>query len=237
MPDTIRVMLVDDHRTMLWGLERLIDGEAPRMHVAATARSADEALARIGIALPDVVLLDLDLDGHDGLEIMPRLLQHPVQVLVLTGTRDQSILYQAVRAGARGVVRKDEPAERLLKAIEKVHAGEFWVDQPILGRLVHELVRPEQPEAARHASLTARELKIIRIMVERNGDGNRAIANVLFISEHTLRKHLTSIYRKLDIGTRLELYAYAIRHGLAAAAPPLKRIGPGVDNGKLAHQA
>jgi two-component system, NarL family, nitrate/nitrite response regulator NarL len=223
MHETIRVMLVDDHQTMLWGLQRLIDGEAPRMHVAGTARNADEAFARIGAASPDVVLLDLDLNGQDGAAIIPRLLLHPVQVLVLTGARDQSTLYEAVRAGARGVVRKDEPAERLLKASEKVHAGEFWVDQPMLGRLVNELVRPAHVEITRHAGLTARELKIVQILVDQNGAGNRAIANLLFISEHTLRKHLTSIYRKLGIGTRLELYAYAMRHGLAATAPVPKR--------------
>jgi DNA-binding NarL/FixJ family response regulator len=226
MPDTIRVMLIDDHQTMLWGLQRLIDGEAPRMQVAATARNAEEALARIGIALPDVVLLDLDLDGHNALTIMPCLLQHQVQVLVLTGAREQSLLYEAVRAGARGVVRKDEPAERLLKAIEKVHAGEFWVDQSMLGRLVHELVQPVREVVPRHASLTARELKIIQIMVEQNGAGNRTIANLLFISEHTLRKHLTSIYRKLGIATRLELYAYATQSGLATVPHSLNRRAP-----------
>jgi DNA-binding CsgD family transcriptional regulator len=96
----------------------------------------------------------------------------------------------------------------------------------MLGLLVHELVQPARPTVARHAVLTARELKIVRVMVEQNGAGNRTIANLLFISEHTLRKHLTSIYRKLGIGTRLELYAYATQNGLATAQPSLSYRAP-----------
>jgi DNA-binding NarL/FixJ family response regulator len=222
--DTIRIMLVDDHQTMLWGLERLIESEAPRMQVAATARSSEEALAKLEQAAPDVVLLDIDLGGQSGLDVLPALIEHKAQVLILTGAKDQQLLYTAVRIGARGVVCKDVPAGQLLKAIEKVHGGELWVDQAILGCLVRELVRPAAPAAAdasggREASLTARERKIIQTLVEVNGASNRTIADRLFISEHTLRKHLTSIYQKLGVGTRVELYAYATRHGVQVRTP------------------
>src|SRR6059058_3507510 len=92
---TIRVMLVDDHKTMLWGLQRLIEGESARMEVVGTASNCDEALARIGQLVPDIILLDLDLGGKCSVDILPALLANGVsRALVLTGTRDQATLDQ-----------------------------------------------------------------------------------------------------------------------------------------------
>ncbi len=222
----IKVMIIDDHPTMLWGLDKLISGEKPRMEVVATARSPEEALERLarqGQAAPDVVLLDLDLDGRSGLDLLPRLLQNPVtRVLILTGERkqavlDQAVLDQAVQKGARGILRKDASAEHVLKAIEKTHEGELWLDRGTLGRVFTEFMDPAaasrlDPEAEKQASLTGRERKIIQMIVDGQGASNKELAQRLFISEHTLRNHLTSVYHKLDIGNRLELYVYAVKH-------------------------
>ncbi|MFD2270615.1 response regulator transcription factor [Undibacterium arcticum] len=113
-------MLIDDHKTMLWGLARLIEGENSRMEVVGTASNCDEALAQIGQLAPDVILLDLDLGGKCSLDILPALLANGVsRALILTGTREQATLDLAVLRGARGVVRKDASAEQVLKAIEK----------------------------------------------------------------------------------------------------------------------
>jgi two-component system nitrate/nitrite response regulator NarL len=132
----IRVMIIDDHRTVLWGLERLIESESPRMEVIATAGSSSEALAQIRKTVPDVILLDLDLSGKSGLDLLPALLANLMsQVLILTGTRDTGMLDSAVLQGARGVLRKDAPADQVLKAIEKVHRGELWLDRETLGRV------------------------------------------------------------------------------------------------------
>lgn len=223
----IKVMIIDDHPTMLWGLDKLINGEKPKMEVVATARSPEEALeklARKGLETPDIVLLDLDLDGKSGLDLLPRLLQSPAtRVLILTGERKQAVLDQAVQKGARGILRKDASAEHVLKAIEKTHEGELWLDRTTLGRVFTEFMDPaaaakQDPEAEKLASLTTRERKIIQMIVDGQGASNKELAQRLFISEHTLRNHLTSVYHKLDIGNRLELYVYAVKHQLGVEA-------------------
>jgi DNA-binding NarL/FixJ family response regulator len=215
-------MLIDDHPTLLWGLEKLINAETPRMSVMATARNAEEALACLAHETPDVVLLDLDLDGQSGLTLLPALLhERRTRVLILTGERQQNILDQAVQKGARGILRKDASAEHVLKAIVKTHEGELWLDRGTLGRVFTEFrdpvsARKPDPETLRQASLTARERRIIALVVQSQGASNKALAQSLFISEHTLRNHLSSVYQKLDVANRLELYVYATRHQLGA---------------------
>ncbi|WP_211443700.1 response regulator [Collimonas humicola] len=222
---TIRVMLIDDHQTMLWGLSKLIDGEKPKMEVVGTARTCEEALAKIDQLVPDVILLDLDLDGKDALDIIPALLSNLVsRVLILTAERKQSTLDVAVLRGARGVLRKDVPAEQVLKAIEKTHQGELWLDRETLGRVFGELMNPvavrkPDPETEKKDTLTAKEQKIIRTIVEGSGASNKALSQRLYISEHTLCNHLTSIYHKLGVSNRLELYVYAIKHQLGNPLP------------------
>jgi two-component system nitrate/nitrite response regulator NarL len=220
----IGVMLVEDHKTMLWGLQRLVGDGDTGMRVIATATNAAEAYERIAECTPDVVLLDLDLDGSCSLDLLPALMANGVsKILILTGSRDQALLDRAVRAGARGVLRKDGPAEHVLKAIEKVHEGELWIEHATLTRLLGELTpsaapRKTDPEAKKQASLTAREYQIIQAVVAGNGALNRALAESLLIGENTLRNHLVSIYKKLEVANRLELYVYATKHRLVDRA-------------------
>ncbi|HEV2610988.1 MAG TPA: response regulator transcription factor [Noviherbaspirillum sp.] len=217
----IRVLLVDDHQTMLWGLQKLVEGESPKMEVVGTARSCDEAVTKAGQLVPDVILLDLDMGGTSSLDILPALLSNSVsRVLVLTGEREREKHDKAVLHGARGVLMKDASADQLLKAIEKTHQGELWLDHGSLSRVFSEMLgaktpKKPDPEAERKASLTARERNIIRAIVADSSATNKVIAQGLFISEHTLRNHLTSIYHKLDVINRLELYLYAVNHKLA----------------------
>ena len=217
---TIRIMLVDDHQTMLWGLAKLIESEKPRMELVGTAQTCDEALTKIGLLNPDVVLLDLDLGGTSALDILPALLMNPAtRVLIFTGARDQALLDLAVFGGARGVLRKEAKAEEVLKAIEKTAEGEIWLDRETLGRVFSGFMSPKAVhrhdlETEKQASLTLRERKVIHAIVEGTGALNKALAERLFISDHTLRNHLTSIYQKLGVSTRLELYVYAVKHQL-----------------------
>ncbi|MGE5466526.1 MAG: response regulator [Ignavibacteria bacterium] len=218
----IDVFLVDDHRCMLWGLEKLVAGEAPRMRVAGKAGSRDEALTGIGSACPDVVLLDLDLGGCSSLEFLPELLDRSdAQVLILTGTRDAALHERAVALGARGVVKKEEAAEVLIAAIERVHGGDLWLDRDTMARVLGAVTRP--PRAARQGRvvepLTPKEREIIVAIVAQRGAKGDVIAAELHMSGHTLRNHLTTIYRKLDVRNRLELVMVALEKGLAAPAP------------------
>ncbi len=219
---TIGVMLVEDHQTMLWGLQKLINGERPRMQVVGTARNCADAIAGAARLAPNVILLDLDLAGASAVEIIPQLLANGVsRALVLSGERRNSILDRAVRAGARGILHKNAEAEQVLKAIEKIHLGELWLDQESMGRLFGDLLerrpaRKRDIELDKQAMLTGRERTIIAAIVEHVGSTNKVVAQHLFISEHTLRNHLTSVYHKLGVTTRLELYVYAVKHRLAA---------------------
>jgi DNA-binding NarL/FixJ family response regulator len=216
----IGVMLVDDHQTMLWGLSRLIDGERPRMQVVGTARNCEEALEQVDQVIPDVIVLDLDLGGKSALDILPGLLSNSVsRVLILTGERQQKNLDLAVFGGARGVLRKDAAAEQVLQTIERMHHGELCLDNETMSRVFAEFVDSKRahkvdPEAEKQATLTCKERKIIHTVVDGNGASNKALAERLFITEHTLRNHLTSIYQKLGVSNRLELYVYAVKHQL-----------------------
>lgn len=216
----IRVLIIDDHRSILWGLERLIESGKPAMHVVGTATSCAEALKLIDKAAPDLILLDIDLGDENGVDEIPNLLARSrAKILVLTGLRDESLHDKAVLAGASGVIEKEASAETILAAIEKVYEGQLWLDRVATGRIFLEFSResaaqPVDPERVKIATLTEREREVVAISATHAGANAKAIAEMLFISEHTLRNHLTSIYDKLQVVSRLELFAYAHKYGL-----------------------
>ena len=223
-PVPIRVFLIDDHRSILWGLERLIESGKPGMEVVGSATNCAEALKLIDETLPNVILLDIDLGGEDGVREIPKLIARSrAKILVLTGLRDESIHDEAVLAGASGVVEKEASAETILTAIEKVHEGQLWLNRIATGRIFVEFSRENaaqavSPERAKIAALTDREREIVSVAASHAGANAKAIAEMLHISEHTLRNHLTSIYDKLDVANRLEMFAYAHKHGLTRRA-------------------
>ena len=216
---SIRIMLVDDHKTMLWGLEKLIEGGGSDLQLVGTAFNNDTALQQAGLLKPDVIVLDLDLEGRSSIEILPQLLQDSgARVMILSGNRDQGLLTQAVKLGARGVVSKEASAEVVLNGIRAVARGDMCVDPALMNALLGQLSAPAKadPEAARIASLTPKERKIVAVVVEGNGAPNKELASKLFIAEPTLRNNLTTIYQKLGVANRLELYVYATKHGVTA---------------------
>jgi DNA-binding NarL/FixJ family response regulator len=169
---------------------------------------------------PEIILLDLDLGADNGLDLLPDLLATAPgsRVILLTGVRDPELHYRAVRLGAMGVVLKEQAVDVLVTAIEKVHAGEAWLDPSLTARLLTGMSgarRAEETntEAAKIATLTERERDVIGLICE--GLPNKQIGQRLHISETTVRHHLTSIFDKLGVESRLELVIYAYRHGLA----------------------
>ena len=218
----IRVMIVEDHAVVMWGLKSLIDGEAPHMCIVASAGGRQAALSAAQQTHPDVVLLDLTLGDESGLDFLPQLREATAggRVLVLTGLRDADTHRAALRRGAGGVVCKDEPAEVVLKAIRKVHEGEVWFDRGRAFDVLKELMRggnPPSADGAAHgvALLTPKEREIIAAIASEANSTNKQLATYLRISENTLRNHLSSIYNKLGVGNRLELLKFALNHGLA----------------------
>jgi DNA-binding NarL/FixJ family response regulator len=221
-PAAIRVFLITSQRCFLWGLERLIETQQPAMQVAGTAQSYAEAYERIANAAPDLVLLDVDSPHEDGLVAIAELkARSRARILVLTGSRDESLHDDAVLTGASGVVRKESPAETILSAIGKVNDGQLWLDRAATGRIFCELSKLKSsqetdPDRARIASLTARERQIVVLAGEHPGTNAKALARMLSVSEHTLRNHLTSIYEKLGVPGRIAMYAFAQKHGLTS---------------------
>jgi two-component system nitrate/nitrite response regulator NarL len=190
------------------------------LQVAGEAANRAEALAIAEREQPDVILLDLDMNDENGLDFLPELLAVAVtsRVLILTGVRDPEASIQAIRLGASGLLLKEKAPEVLIKAIEKVNAGEVWFNRSMMGSALSELSRASaakktDPETAKVASLTEREREVISLIGE--GLKNKQIASRLFISETTVRHHLTSVFDKLGVSDRLELIIYAYQHGLA----------------------
>lgn len=213
----IRILLVDDHVVVRAGLRMLIETQ-PGLQVVGEAGNRTDALAVAAREQPDIILLDLDLGGDIALDCIPALLAVAKQarMVILTGVYDAELHRRAVHLGAVGLVLKDKAAEVLLKAIEKVHAGEVWLERAMTASVLNEMTRGQDqqanPEAVKIATLTAREREVVALIGE--GLKNQQIAKRLFIGETTVRHHLTSIFAKLGVSDRLELVIYAYRHGL-----------------------
>ena len=139
---TIRVLLIDDHSSVLWGLEKLIDSQKPKMEVVGKFTSYAEASTQVEKLSPDIILLDLDLGTEQGLDVIPRLAPFAkAKILILTGSRDTDLHDRCIIAGAKGVLEKEKPAETILTAIERVHEGQIWMEQSRIGGIIMQLCR------------------------------------------------------------------------------------------------
>ncbi|HSE98883.1 MAG TPA: response regulator transcription factor [Blastocatellia bacterium] len=217
-PMAIRIMIVDDHAILRAGLRMLIEAQSG-MVVAGEAGNRTEAIAVASREQPDIILLDLDLGGTNSLDFVRDLAATApeARLIVLTGVRDQEQHRRAVHLGAMGLVLKDRAADMLIKAIDRVHAGEVWLDRSMMATVLAEMtVLSEEkrlaPESAKIAQLTVREREIIKYVCQ--GLKNKQIAEQLFISEATVRNHITSILAKLELTDRFDLALFSYRHGL-----------------------
>jgi len=218
----IRVLLISDHLIVCAGVRLLIEKQ-PAMEVLGEIRSHLQDLDKIREE-PDVVLIDLDWNERDCLAYLSRIIERleGARVLVLMGTCDSKFSSRLAHLGALGVVSKKQPVDILIKAIKTVHAGELWFDHSTMASLVRDVTRVglrhgSDAEATRISTLTRREREIIEFLGR--GLDAAAISSQLFISETTVRHHLTSILDKLGVHDRFELVFYAYRHGLAT--PPI----------------
>jgi two-component system nitrate/nitrite response regulator NarL len=213
-------MIVDHHRMVSAGLRLLVESQTG-MKVVAMATNEAEALALADVQSPDLILLDLELGTENGLTLLPKLrhVARDARVLVLTGLRDLEAHREAMRLGAMGIVLKDQGAEVLIKAMEKVRAGEVWIDRAMMGLFSEVRRRDLNHHAAndRNVYLTQREREVISLIAE--GLKNKQIGERLSISDTTVTHHLSSIFSKLGVSDRLELVIYAFAHNLTKAPP------------------
>lgn len=215
--DPVRVFILAP-AMVSWGLERLVQSAHPRFEFAGSASNAPAACDAMRTSPADVAVVDVECDEDlSGLSLL-RSKGH-AKCLMITGSHETQLADRAVLAGARGVVKTWEPPASLLKAVEKVHDGELWIDRGATSRIFLEMARQKaaqgnDPEKTKIATLTMRERQTIAAVATDVAAPAKVIARKLCISEHTLRNHLTSIYSKLEVTNRLDLYAYATRHRL-----------------------
>lgn len=218
-PPPIRILLVDDHQIVLLGMQKLIDDNTPNMEIVGSATNIADAKRLAAEKQPDILLLNVYLGDTESISFIPDFIENKrTRVIIFTGICDSKIIDRAVFSGIRGVVYKRESTQTILKAIEKVHEGELWLDRSSTSRILVELSRTGEKkqsdiEAEKIFTLTRKERAIVRTFAEETCSlQNKQIAAMLHISEHTLRNHLTSIFSKLEITNRFDLFMFAKRH-------------------------
>src|SRR5215510_695687 len=215
----IRVLLVDDHAIFRQGLRKLFDEHAEYVIVAEASNGA-EAIAAVNNHLPDVMLLDLQLGDMTGLDVLRRLgVGIKTKTILLGADIQRGDELTATLLGASGVVGKYSASEVLFRSIQAVVAGEVWVKRDVIGELIGMLRTRENssPKTLGHFGLTARELEIVKAVVQ--GMGNREISESLGISQFTVKHYMTRIFDKLLVANRVELALFATRQGLAQNRP------------------
>lgn len=211
----IRILVVDDHPVVREGLVAVIEDE-PDFQVVGAAGSAEEALDLAGRLRPDVVLLDLELPGQDGVAAIPGLTAAgpETRVVIFTAYDTDERVLGAIRTGARGYLLKGAGAAEIARAIRAVHAGGSDLDPRVAARLVAAAGFP-RPAPDR---LSDREREVLGLIAE--GLGNKQIARSLTISERTVKFHVASIFRKLGADNRAQAVALAVQRGLLPAGGP-----------------
>jgi DNA-binding NarL/FixJ family response regulator len=212
--DPIRVLLADDHPVVRRGLAALL-GTLPGIDVVAQAGDGAEALREVALGKPDVVVMDLRMPDVDGVEATRRIVRdHPgTAVLVLTMFHQDTLVADALRAGARGYLLKTAEQDEIERAIRAVAAGEAIFSSAVAGQVLGRVTAGERP--ARLAGLSARELEVLGLIA--TGAGNAAIATRLSLSPKTVGNHISAIFAKLGVATRAEAIVLARDAGLGRA--------------------
>lgn len=216
MERPIRIVVADDHPVVRIGVTNMLN-EQPGLEVVGEACDGDEAITQTLELEPDILLLDLQMPRLPGLEAMRAIMTGAatVKVVLLTSTITTQQIIEALQIGARGIVLKDALANHLQTAIRTVASGDYWIGGKRVVNLVsalHDLMQQAAVPQRKTYGLTPRELEVVGCIVE--GCSNRDIAKQFSLSEETVKRHLSNIFDKTGVSTRLELALFAIAHHL-----------------------
>ena len=210
----IRLLIVDDHRMFVQGLRLLIEME-PDIQVVGEVHSGEESLDAVQRLQPDVVLMDVNMPGLNGVDATRQILeQRPdTGIIMLTMNRDDAQVFQAIKSGARGYILKDAETIEVVRAVRTVARGESAITPAMTTRVLTEFKRLwEQPNAAQRSGLTEREVSILRLIAR--GLSNKEIGANLSLSEKTIKNYITVILQKLQLNDRTQAAVYAVQNGL-----------------------
>jgi DNA-binding NarL/FixJ family response regulator len=212
----IKILIADDHALARGGLRAMLAAE-PEFEIVGEAADGAEAVEQTLRLQPDVVVMDIRMPRLDGIEATRRILAQtsPPRVLVLTTFDLDEYVYDALRAGASGFTLKDAPPTQLVEAVRSVAHGETLLAPAVTRRLVERFVRRPAPDAGdreRLSQLTERELEVLTLVAQ--GLSNGEIAGRLFLSEATVKTHVTRILSKLELRDRVQAVVFSYENGL-----------------------
>jgi DNA-binding NarL/FixJ family response regulator len=217
--DLIRILIADDHPIFRSGLRSLLSSE-PRFRVVGEAGDGEEALAMVRRLKPDILILDLSMPRLPGMEALRELTASasPARIIILTVAIEKLQMIEALQLGARGIVLKDTATAVVMDCIRAVREGHFWVGRnkvtDIMQCLRELMAQAGTPKVRKTFGLTPRELEVVAAIV--TGLSNREIAQKFSLSEQTVKHHLTNIFNKTGVSSRLELAIFAVNHQLVS---------------------
>jgi DNA-binding NarL/FixJ family response regulator len=219
MPSEIRVLIADGHPLVRVGVRNLLQTNH-LMKVAGEVEDGDDTITETLNLLPDILLLDLTMQRLPGLEAMRAIMSSSpkVKILLLNRLIRAQHIIEALQIGARGIVLHERLTEDLAPAIQCVSDGGYWLGHERVESLVnalHQLVQEQASPEQKTYGLTRREIEVVRCIVD--GSSNRDIASRFGLSEETVKRHLSNIFDKVGVSTRLELALFAISHNLVAS--------------------
>lgn len=215
----VRIVVADDHPVVRFGVRNMLENE-PGFEIVGEAEDGDVAITETLELEPDVLLLDVQMPRLPGLDAMRAIMDRSprVKIILLTSTVTTQEIIEALQIGARGIVLKDSVAEDLVTAMRAVLSGDYWIGGERVMNLVTALNNLIKEAAAvpekKTYGLTPRELEVVTCIVE--GCSNKDVAKQFAISEETVKRHLSNIFDKTGVSTRLELALFAIAHKLVS---------------------
>lgn len=211
----IRVLIADDHPLIRQGIKQILELEKD-MTVVAQAGNGDEAVRMAQETKPDIILMDINMPDINGIQAISRLkeLDIPSKIIVLTIHEDREYLVKTLQLGADGYILKDADAQMLMEAIRSVYNGQSFIQPSMTKQLVNEFNKVTLQEKNKHEEngLTEREIEVLKLVAE--GMLNKEIAKALYISEKTVKNHISNIFRKLNVSDRTQAAIYAFKHNI-----------------------